>query len=216
MELTSELAELTGVVIGDGCLSKYFANYDKRWRYEIAFTGNNDEYAYYRDFVQPIFKSYFGVKGRLFIHKDNSTRFHVLSRKVFDFFANLGIPVGEKSHSVFIPRKIMADSELRVPCLRGVWDTDGSIYQRYSRQYKNHPKHYSNLKSMLLKMSSKAIIEDVKEGLTELSIRSSNITQDSEGAFRLYISDQAEIAKFLEKVGFRNFHHLRRLSMLPA
>ena len=86
MELNEELAELTGTLIGDGCLSKYFANFDRRWRYEIAFTGNNDEYDYYCDFVRPAFEKYFGSKGRLFIRKDNSTRFHVLSKRAFDFF----------------------------------------------------------------------------------------------------------------------------------
>ncbi|HLC92967.1 MAG TPA: LAGLIDADG family homing endonuclease [archaeon] len=216
MKLTPELAELTGILIGDGCLSKYFANFDKRWRYELAFTGNNDEYDYYRDFIQPVFKNYFNTKGRLFIRKDNSTRFHVLSKVAFDFFAGIGIPIGEKSHSVSIPREIMSTTNLLAPCLRGIWDTDGSIYQRYPKQYKNHPKHYSHLKSMHLAMVSKSVIEDVKECLTRLSIQSSEITTDDRGAFRLYITDQLEIAKYMEKVGFRNVHHLKRIFSMSA
>lgn len=219
MDLTPELAELTGILIGDGCLSKYYANYDKRWRHEIAFTGNNDEFDYYQSFVQPTFKKYFGTKGRLFIRSDNSTRFHILSKVAFDFFSDLGIPIGEKSHSVFMPRRIMSDKELFLPCLRGVWDTDGSIYQRYPNQCKNHPRHYSDLRSMHLGMSSRAIIEDVKECLARLSINSSQITKDNRGnsgTFRLFISDQTEIAKYIETVGFRNSHHLNRLSELLA
>ncbi len=216
MDLTEELAEVTGTLIGDGCLSKYFANFDKRWRYEIAFTGSNDEYNYYRDFVQPVFEKYFGAKGRLFIRKDNSTRFHVLGKGAFDFFAELGIPIGEKSHSVFIPEKIMANPKLLVPCLRGIWDTDGSIYRRYPNQCKNHPRHYVNLKTMSLGMTSKVVVENVKECLAKLSINSSNIIQDNRGTYRLFISSQAEISKYIEKVGFRNLHHLKRLSSLSA
>ncbi len=215
MELNEELSEVAGALIGDGCLSKYYANFDKRFRYEIAFTGNNDEYAYYESFIRPVFQKYFGTKGRLFHSKDNATRFHVIKRNAFDFFAGLGIPVGEKSYSVFIPEKIMADKNLVLPCIRGIWDTDGSIYQRYSKQYKNHPKHYAILKSMQLQVNSKRLLEDVKEGLASFSINSNKITQNRK-AFKLYITDQSEISKFLEVVGFRNPHHLNRLSEMAG
>ena len=213
MQLTPDLAEIAGTLIGDGCLSKYFVKKENRFRYVTAFTGSNDEFEYYYNFVQPVIMYNFGVKGRLYLRSDNSTRYHVVSKKVFDFFSNLGIPVGKKSFTVFIPKAILSDFKLLAPCLKGIWDTDGSIYQRYSRAYANHPKHYSKLLSMQYKSVSKQLVHDICNGLTFFGINTSNVVH-SKSFSRLYITHQKEIHKFLDLIGFRNQHHLNRLAFL--
>lgn len=215
MDLSSELAEVTGTLIGDGCLSKYFVKAENRWRYEIAFTGNGDEFEYYLNFVQPMFQKYFGIKGRLFHRKDCSTRFHILSIQAFDFFSNLGIPIGEKSKTVFIPISILENKSLLISCLRGILDTDGSVYKRYSKKYKNHSRHYASLLTIQFKTVSRQLIEDVHNSLILLSIFPSRITH-KENAYVIYITNQKEISKFIEIIGFRNTHHLNRLAKFSA
>ncbi len=210
MDLTPELAEVYGALLGDGGLSKYFANYDKRFRYELAFTGANDEYEYYSSFLQPVFHKYFGTKRKPFIRKDNSARYHIKNKRIFEYFFNLGFPVGEKQNNVFIPKIISKDKELLRSCLRGVWDTDGSIYLRYSKRYSGHARHYSNLLVLQMKLFSLNLIQDIKEGLTRFSISSNNITK-AENQYVFRITSQNEILKFLNEIGFRTKHHLTRI-----
>jgi hypothetical protein len=94
-QINAELAEVTGALIGDGCLSQYWSKSEAKWRYEVAFTGGKNEFQYYASFVQPIIKQNFGVKGYLYKRKDGYTRYHIKSRLVFDYFKNLGCLLGK-------------------------------------------------------------------------------------------------------------------------
>jgi DNA-binding transcriptional regulator WhiA len=213
--LTNQLAEVTGTLIGDGCLSRFWASYDSRWRHQIVFTGSADEFPYYAGFVQPIIQETFGVRGRLFIRTYKglqSTRYYITSPKLFDFFVDLGIPVGVKSHAVFIPQAFFGDKELLRSCLRGMWDADGCVYQRYTKPYKNHARWYPNYLVLQYKSASEKLIFDMKKALDLFSIRSNKILKTKNNIFVLYINTQSEIQKFLDSIGFRNPHHLNRLA----
>ncbi|MFH0714621.1 MAG: LAGLIDADG family homing endonuclease [Candidatus Diapherotrites archaeon] len=211
MQLNAELAEVVGALLGDGCLSCYFARTEKRWRWEVAFTGSRFDFPYYREFVSPAFQQNFGVKGRLFIRKsDNSTRFHIANKRVFEFFQNLGIPVGDKPNSMAIPPAIMTDKEFRLACVRGIWNTDGSIFRRYTKQFASQKKFYPHYLVMALKMNAKPLLEQAKKILVENGIETTRITKSGD-AHVLRITKQESIQAYLEIVGFSNKHHLDRL-----
>ncbi len=215
LELSPELAEVTGALIGGGCLSIFLANYDSRWRFQTVFTGSADELSYYADFVQPVIQKAFGIRGRLFIRKYKnleSTRYYITSPKLLDFFAELGIPIGVKSHTVFIPPIFFDDEELLRACLRGIWDTDGCIYQRYTKRYKNHARWYPNYLVLQFKTASQKLVEDMKKALDVFSIKSNKTLKTKNNIFVLNINNQSEIQKFLDLIGFRNPHHLNRLA----
>ena len=211
MQLNKDLAELTGAILGDGCLSKYWSRSEKRYRYEIAFTSNLDEKQYYQDFIIPAFSNNFGMKGRLLQRKgEHATRYHMKSRKVFSYFQSLGLPIGKKPDNLKIPEIMLANKEFALACVKGIWDTDGCIYQRYKRQYSYHPKHYSHHLVLQLKMKAKPLLSQVKMILAAEGINSNAIRREKSAAV-LRITDQKSIHLFLSKVGFRNGHHLRRL-----
>lgn len=214
-ELTPELAEVTGTLLGDDCLSRFWTNYDSRWRHQIVFTGSNDEFAYYLDFIQPVIKKYFGVRGRLFIRKyrgGESTRYYVSSRKVFDFFSGVGVPIGKKSHIAFIPPTFFENPELLCACLRGIWDTDGSVYLRYTKRYSNHRRWYPTYLTLEFKSASEKMVLGMKKAFDLFSIKSNKILQNKLHQFVFRVNDQSEIQKFLDLIGFRNPHHLNRLA----
>jgi intein/homing endonuclease len=213
MHLNKELAELTGAILGDGCLSKYWSKSENRYRYEIAFTSNLDEKEYYQKFIIPTFSKNFGMTGRLIQRKgEQATRFHMKSRKVFSFFRQLGLPVGKKPENMKIPDRILADKELALACVKGIWDTDGCIYQRYKKQYSYHPKHYSHHLVLQLKMNANLLLSQIKIILAAEGIESNSIRRERKAAV-LRITNQKSIHLFLSKVGFRNNHHLRRLDL---
>src|SRR3989344_1510567 len=176
MEITRDLAEVTGALIGDGCLSKFWSRYDNCFRYEVVFTGSGDELPYYETFVQPVIYKAFGSSSKPFLRPDDgSSRFHIRKRNVFDFFCWLKIPVGKKSRTAQIPKVIFNNGLFLKACLRGLWDTDGSIYRVYSKQYKNHSRCYDKQLAMQYKTSSERLAKQVKEALELFSIQTNKI-----------------------------------------
>lgn len=214
MELDVEIAEFVGALLGDGCLSKYWSNSENRWRYEIAFTGSNSEFAYYKDFIQPVVQRSFFLKGRLFVRKDDLTvRYHIRSKKLFDFLQSYGIPSGVKGSNLIIPPEFLLSDSLAMACARGVWNTDGSIFRRYNKKHKNHSRLYSEYLVMQLKMFSEKLLLQMKEILASNGINTTRVFM-SENCYVLKICEQKSIKKYLQVIGFSNPHHLNRLKHL--
>ena len=212
--INESLAEFTGALAGDGCLSKYFAKSEKAVRYEVAFTGSIDDFSYYKETLQPILYQTFGVKGRLFL-RGNSTRFHIKNKAVFGFFANLGVPIGVKGKNISIPAQILNEASLTLAFIRGLWNTDGSIYRRYNKMYAGHSRIYSEYLVMQLKLNSKLLLVQVKAALSSIGIETTKIAKEK-NAFVLRIGRQEAIQKYLKLIGFSNKHHLKRIGKLRA
>ena len=198
--------------MGDGCLSTYWDNSNKRQRYEIAFTGHLDDFDYYEKVIQPIFKKNFSASGRLY-KRGNTTRYHIRSKRIFEFFKELGVPVGIKKNSKMqIPQAIKENNKLTKAFIRGLWDTDGSIYRRYSKKYKGHGKIYDYV-NLQLKMMAPVLIKQVNKFLREEKIKTNKITK-SEGESVLRITDQKSVKKFAEKIGFSNPRYQQKFENL--
>lgn len=210
MELNEEIAEVIGALLGDGCISKYWSKSEGHWRYEVAFTGSADDFEYYKKFIQPVFKKYFNVRGRLFLRRDNSTRYHIRSRRVFMQLCDLGVPIGEKGPNLKIPDEIFVNNSLLLACVRGIWNTDGSIYRRYTKIYKGQKVLYGKYLVMELKMIAGPLVKQVKEALNLNGIKTSSITKKA-NQFVLRVGQQGAITKYLNLINFSNVHHSNRL-----
>ncbi len=199
---TQEMAEFTGALLGDGCISKYFSKSEGFYRCEVAFTGSKTDFPYYRDFLQPVIKKYLGVKGRLFTRKDGSTRFHIRSKRAYNFFRDLGIENGKKTANLKIPNTILKSNSLSLACLRGISNTDGCICW----QKKSQSAVFS------LHMNARALLLQTKQILERNGIFTGNIRKGDNNAFVLGIYRKKPILKFLALVGFSNEHHLNRIA----
>ncbi|MFH1445684.1 MAG: LAGLIDADG family homing endonuclease [Nanoarchaeota archaeon] len=139
--MSAEQFELLGIHIGDGCLSK-----TNKYK-EYALLGDiTEEREYYESHIIPMFnkvvmkpllnkkvvgKSYpsMGVFG-----------FLIFNSKIFEHYINLGIKSGPKT-SMKLPKLITnAKPDLQRAFLRGLFDTDGSIYfdKNYSAKHNEH------------------------------------------------------------------------------
>jgi len=212
--LDEKLAEFAGALFGDGCLSKYFVKSENRERYELAFTGSISDFAYYKELLQPTLIASFGVKGRLFL-RGNSTRFHIKSKAVFNFFKQLGMPVGKKGARLEMPAEIFSNRNLALAFTRGLWNTDGSIYKRYSKKYPGHTRLYDKYLVMQLKLNSRKILEQVRDIFLSEGILCSAILPEKR-AFVLRIGKQASIKRYLKLIGFSNKHHLNRIRSMAV
>ncbi|MDO8634296.1 MAG: LAGLIDADG family homing endonuclease [archaeon] len=210
-----EIAEIYGALLGDGCLSSYFSKYDKRQRYEVSFSGSIDDLDYYQTRIIPFFKRNFFLGGTLrFRHDSKALIYSIKSKRVFDFFTALDFPVGEKENRLKIPTEIIQNSEYAIACLRGVWNTDGSIYRRYTKIYKSHKKFYNKYFVMELKMKAKSLLFQIKPFLDSFGVKTSSITKNQNYVLR--INSQEAIQRFLSKISFSNKRHLDRISAFQS
>lgn len=195
-------------MIGDGCLSRYFSNYSKKEVFCLLLTGHTHDLQYYKEALQPIFFREFGIKGCIRLRKDcNATRFETNSKRIFKMFRGLGFPSGLKN-TLTIPKSILSNNDLSIACIRGIFDTDGSIYRRYSKKYKNHSKVYNYL-VIQFRLNSERILKQIKKILEKNSIKTTKIGEYKR-SFVLRITNQKEINKFIEVVKPNNKHHIKR------
>lgn len=195
-DISPELAEVIGVHLGDGFMVRYEAKGQSVS--QVGFTGNMSEFPYYENFIRPTFESAFGVVGRLFLRKlDHTTRYVVYSRELVQYLVTLGLPLGKK-HDAAIP-PFLLERGLVIPCIRGFYHAEGSIYRRYSKAYKGHHKVYDNLLTLQVRAKLKTVMSQVTEELSRLQIVCNRLTAN-DGVYTLRITRQSEIAKFFKVI----------------
>jgi len=129
---SEELAEFTGIVLGDGGISKY----------QITITLHDKEDKQYSIFVAALIKKLFNVPVGICHRKNNSTIGLIISRVglVRFFQKKIGLKAGDKiKQQIDIPPWIKRNKRYSVACLRGLVDTDGCIF---NHRYKVNGKLY--------------------------------------------------------------------------
>jgi len=137
--LDEKLAELVGVYLGDGTLTKYFIRISGDCRYDIP----------YFKYLSEVIYELFSINPSIRKEKNRNTLYlTVLSKNVCSFLnKNFGLRYGHKiKNKTCIPKKILEDEKLSIACFRGLIDTDGSISRRGKRgsqfciQFTSHNK----------------------------------------------------------------------------
>ena len=210
--INEETAEFYGALLGDGCVSKYWKKSKSRWRFEIAFTGSINDWQYYIDFIQPCCVRWFGVKGRLFQRNRNSTRFHISNKELALTLNRIGFPFGKKPDSLSIPDIFLSNEDLSKAVLRGIFNTDGSIYRLYKRKYGKQKRVYSDYRVIQLKMRAKPIIQQAKKILSQYGIHTGKILFEEPGKSVLRICSKQAVSLYLKEIGFSNKAHLDRIA----
>lgn len=157
-ERSVELAELIGIILGDGGLP---GNH----QLTIAFNKKTDqEYSLY---LRSILRRLFSVDCYTHYRRNNNgANIIVSSSNLVDFLIKHGLVTGNKvKNQVDIPEWINRSIEYQKACLRGLVDTDGSFYRH---KYKVNGKKYKYLKlcftncSRPLLQSTLRILENIK------------------------------------------------------
>jgi len=92
------------------------------------------ETEYYENHIRVLFGKAFGIElGVIKRYYSNKTRYvlgiRVCGKRTKEFFSDfLGFPVGEKSCIVRIPKVVLENKGSWTSYIRGVFDTDGSLY----------------------------------------------------------------------------------------
>ncbi|MEW6008152.1 MAG: LAGLIDADG family homing endonuclease [Candidatus Omnitrophota bacterium] len=187
---SKELAEFMGIMLGDGGLP---GNH----QLTITFNYRTDrEYArYICDILKRLFSvNYFLRKRR----KNNGADIVVSSSNLVDFLSEQGLTKGNKiRNQIDVPHWIKRRLEFQIACLRGLMDTDGSIYlHKYCISGRNYqyPK-------ICFTNNSKPLLHFVFGMLKRLNFRpclsGNNVS----------IYSKFEVRRYFKEIGTHNLKH---------
>ncbi len=193
-----KLAEFVGIMLGDGNI--FSKVYPDTIINLIKVAGNpKTERSYLLHFIKPLIESLFNLKVSVYMNKKGNEMFlAVHGKNVVKFVEEIGLPRGNKiKNRIPIPSWIFENNHYLKACIRGLIDTDGSIYPL--------KPHYPNLLQICFKNRNQKLLEDARTAFQKLGYHPSKITWN-----KIYLTQQAEIDRYVTEIGFSNPHHLRR------
>jgi len=210
MSINEDLSELIGVFIGDGCLSRW----KRRDSYvsALVFTGNlKNDYKYY-EYLRSIIKQYFRIKKSIRKRKNfNAIELKFYDKNIIDFFISLGFRFGKKK-DIEIPLDILDNDQLSKACIRGIFNTDGSVYKRYSRRYFSNS--YLNYAVIEIRNNSDILLNQIKYVLENDGFNINKITKDKTGCSTLRINNQDDVERFFREIAITHEYHKYRFLVI--
>ncbi|MBI5553728.1 MAG: hypothetical protein HY917_03220 [Candidatus Diapherotrites archaeon] len=199
LPLNREVAEFVGAFIGDGFTARYG---QKKHIFMTQFTGDSRyDSSYYPNFIIPFAKRQFHCLPRVRI-KENVIRVTFYSKQLFGFLTErLGLPSGLKFDKVLIPEEIYATDSLCIACIRGIFDTDGCVF------FDKRPAYRKPCLRIDLHMKNPPLLLQIQTRLREWGIRSFFLGNKH----HIQITGPKAVKEFVEKVGFSNERHARKL-----
>ena len=182
-----DLSAFIGIMLGDGGI---------RSKYQFTVSLNFENEREYADYVGRLIKRLFSVEHIIHKRKDSKAADIVVSSvRAVDFLLKQGLLEGNKIKSqVDIPAWIKENPEYQKACLRGLFDTDGSIYVH---RYKVNNKEYSYTK-MNFTSRSRPLLTSVHGILSILGIKAF-IHGDN-----VYINSREDVNKYTRIIGTSN------------
>lgn len=160
-EIDDKLCEFYGIMVGDGCISKY--KYRNKMHYEIRIDGNSlTDLHYYRTNLKKLVKDLFNRDPKIYHRKDcNGIALRFLSKELALFFnEKLGFPFGKKGQ-IKLNSSLLKNWKKTQAVLRGLFDTDGSLY--FTKNDYNKRRCYPIIEIVSI---SKPLINQLKNILT--------------------------------------------------
>lgn len=195
--LSEELAEETGIHIGDGFLSQ------KRNEFRVKGDKSNER-DYYDGYLSKLYKHLYGIRPKNREY-DTCYGFEICSRDLWLFKTQvMKLPAGRKSR-IRIPRIIKRGGPSALCAfLRGLMDTDGcfEFRSRYGRE-----AYYP---VMSLSCKSPLLAEDVRAAFGSLGFRPRKYIA-SNGYWSIYLYGYSNFERYEKLIGWRNPKNMRKV-----
>lgn len=188
-----QFAELVGILIGDGSVT----------RYQVSIATSSLVDYKYSLFTAELIEKLFGIKPTVSKRKGmNCITIVASSVNLVEFLKQNGVLQGHKlRQNLNIPAWILSDRSYEIACLRGIFDTDGCIFQE---THKIKGKTYSYSRLSFVSMSS-YLRETIHEILSELEF-----TPKIRNNRSVNLENPADIAAYFRIVGTSNPKHASR------
>lgn len=190
-----ELAEFIGLMIGDGSVGPY----------QISITLDSRTDVEYAQYVKELIRLLFDIKPSIRYRKNkNCLVIEVSSINLVEFLVGKGLPVGNKiQQHIDMPIWIKSSEKYSKACVRGIFDTDGSIFQEIHNIKK---RQYSYCRMSFVSASPNLLIS-IYDALSNLGI-----TAKIRNNRAVVIESFTDIKEYFKIVGSSNPKHNRRFA----
>ena len=150
---------------------------------------------YLEVYVSNLIEKIFNIKPKIYYSKKKKAiRCIIYNREIARFLEKFGFPVGiKKIKNPKIPKIFFKNKNLIKMCIRGLQDTDGSIYPQ------------SNVKIILdICIKSNSLLESTKEAFNKIEFKI-NYTHN-----RIYLCGKEKVAFFMKEIGSSNLRNKRK------
>jgi intein/homing endonuclease len=161
----TNLAELCGIILGDGHIQHRSRRNNSRntSTYFISITLNQEEEEIIKN-SENLLEDLTSLGAKKYEKEGNCVRIVIHSKDAVEKFQEIGLRTGHKTENqVSVPKWIKKSNKFYRRCLKGLIDTDGSIYKD-----KREDKYY---KRIMFKNYSKPLLQDFKEMCSALDIK---------------------------------------------
>lgn len=197
---TKKLAELIGIILGDGNIWIGEKGY-----YYVTICGDSEkDKDYLLNYVKPLFEDLFKKKMHVKYHKSSKEIFiSAGSKNAVYTLMYYGLKSGNKvTNNQKIPEWIFESENYLRACIRGLIDTDGSVCPITGRNY-----HYIWFSSMIPKLRA-----DFDRAMNQLGFKTSKWNIRKNRTPEIFIGSKEMIKKYIQTIGFKNTRHLNKLS----
>ena len=188
---SEELAELIGVILGDGHIGKK----------EITITGEFPHQEKHLEYIKEKIKKLFGIDSRIFISytNDNTIILDCYSVEIVNFLKKNKLYPGNKiKNKLSFPKWIFKKKDFIKGALRGLIDTDGGVYYK-QKGYKRAIIEFQNYSPQI----KRDIILFIKKIGFNPS-KSQTINERCEKRHNIRIQNQEEVRSFFKLIGSSN------------
>jgi len=188
-----ELAEIMGIMLGDGNIYKK--------QYAIRVCGNaKEDKIYLIEHVKKLFDSVFGIIPReYYLKSQNELILYAYSKFIATNLMHYGLVSGnKKKKGAKIPEWIMNDEKYTSACIRGLFDTDGTVFQQRG-----------NLK-IELASGIPSLQKTFYESMKRVGFHKNWSTPNSSNVSRYGLYSKNDVNKFIDEIGFKNIKHINK------
>jgi intein/homing endonuclease len=200
-----ELAEFIGIVLGDGNV-----NSTKSGSHQIRITADS-RLDYLQNHVTKLCVKLFNIIPKFYKFKNRNVLHLIITGKaLIEYFLLMGIKSGSKiRNQSTIPKWIWKSDEYLKACLRGLIDTDGSIYELLP--------NWPGLFQLTFENRNITLLRDTRKIFVELGFNPSKICGNKTNyGTKFYITRKSQIQKYLKEIGFSNIKHIQRTIKLQS
>ena len=195
---SENLAELVGIILGDGCLSRSCK------KYNIYVCGHKfDDFEYHDKIIRKLFLNVFNKTVNISKKKNENTIYiRFRDKRVFNVLHSLGISIGKKYGFLHIPDWIKRNNCLFLSFVRGLADTDGDLSIKKRKTISPYP-------IVRIRSKSKEFLSEILTILRHNDFYGNIYT--SSGCSTLVIPGRQNFNKWLEFIGFNNPKHQKKI-----
>lgn len=185
---SKDLAEIIGILLGDGSLTHF----------QVVVTLGNKEYSY-AEYVQSLMNKVFHANAKIGIRETRYNDVYFGSVDISKWLQNQGLVFNKVKDQVDVPVWVFSKKSYMSSCLRGFFDTDGSVYKlRHGIQIS-----FTNY--------SLPLLSSLRKMLFELEYTPSRLS-----SHKVYLTRKEDIVRFFKEIQPRNKKHLERFKIISA